>query len=127
VDTRTKIITPEDACALARGGQHTVVVTGHFDVLLAADVRELGRVRNSLPDAIVLVALSTPPRPVLDARARAEMVAALAMIDYVVNLDDGQIESLVAAFPRERVFRLETAHEQRMRELIQHVRKRHVQ
>jgi bifunctional ADP-heptose synthase (sugar kinase/adenylyltransferase) len=124
VDTRTKIITPEEACALARGPQNAALATGHFDVLLAAHVRELGRVRDSLPDAVLLVALGTPDEPLLDARARAEMVAALAMVDYVVSLEDRQMESLLAAFSAERIVRLEAAHQQRMRELIQHVHRR---
>jgi bifunctional ADP-heptose synthase (sugar kinase/adenylyltransferase) len=124
VDTRTKIITPEEACALARGPGKAALATGYFDVLLAAHVRELQRVRDSLPDAVLLVALGTPGQPLLDARARAEMVAALAMVDYVVSLEDRQMESLLAAFPAERIVRLEAAHEQRMRELIQHVHRR---
>ncbi|MGA2590889.1 MAG: hypothetical protein ABSH32_13300 [Bryobacteraceae bacterium] len=124
MDTRTKIITPEDAAALAHGDRPAVLVTGHFDVLLAAHVRELARVRDGLPDAVLLVALAIPEEPVLDARARAEMVAALAMIDYVVSLEDRQMRSLLAAFPAEHVVRLEAAHEQRRRELIQHVHRR---
>jgi len=124
VDTRAKIITPEDAAALAHGGRPAVLVTGHFDVLLAAHVRELSRVRAGLPGAVLLVALTTPEEPVLDARARAEMVAALAMIDYVVSLEDQQMRSLLAAFPAGHIVRLEATHEQRRRELIQHVHRR---
>lgn len=127
MDTRSKIITPEDACALARGGKAATLVTGPFDVLLAAHVRELRRARDSMPDGILLVAVGTPDQPVLSARARAEMVAALAMVDYVVSLESQQMESLVAAFPPERIVRLEAAHEQRMRELIQHVQRRQSQ
>jgi len=123
VDTRTKIITPEDAAALAHGDRPAVLVTGHFDVLLAAHVRELVRVRGGLPDGVLLVALTMPEQPVLDARARAEMVAALEVVDYVVSLDDQQMEALLAAFPAGTV-RLEADHEQRRRELIQHVQRR---
>ena len=127
MDTRTKIITPEQACALARGGRLAALVTGYFDVLLAAHVRELGRLRESRPDVVLLVAIAQPARPLLDCRARAEMVAALTAVDYVVSLEHQQLESVVAAFPPERVVRLEAAHEQRMHELIQHVRQRHSQ
>jgi bifunctional ADP-heptose synthase (sugar kinase/adenylyltransferase) len=124
VDTRTKIITPEAAWALARGSRPAVLVTGHFDVLLAAHVRELAGVRESLPDGALLVALATPPQPLLEARARAEMVAALAVVDYVVSLDDQQMQSILAAFPVERIVRLEAAHQQRSRELMEHVHRR---
>ena len=87
VDTRSKIITAEADRALARSGRPTALVSGHFDVLLAAHVGELARVRASLPDALLLVALTEPEHPVPDARARAGMVAALAMVDYVVSLE----------------------------------------
>ena len=127
MDTRTKIITPEEACALARGSTPVALATGHFDVLLAAHVRELERMLDSLPDAVLLVALGTPEQALLDARARAELVAALAIVDYVVSLEDRQMESLLAAFPAERTVRLEAAHERRMRELIQHVHRRQSQ
>jgi bifunctional ADP-heptose synthase (sugar kinase/adenylyltransferase) len=127
VDTRTKIIKLEEACALARGSQNAVLATGYFDVLLAAHAREFDRVRESLPDAVIFVALGTPEQPLLDVRARAEMVAALAMVDYVVSLEDRQMDSLLAAFRAEHIVRLEAAHEQRMRELIQHVHRRQSQ
>jgi bifunctional ADP-heptose synthase (sugar kinase/adenylyltransferase) len=127
VDTRTKIIKLEEACALARDSQNAVLATGYFDVLLAAHAREFDRVRESLPDAVIFVALGTPEQPLLDVRARAEMVAALAMVDYVVSLEDRQMDSLLAAFRAEHIVRLEAAHEQRMRELIQHVHRRQSQ
>jgi bifunctional ADP-heptose synthase (sugar kinase/adenylyltransferase) len=127
VDTRTKIIKLEEACALARDSQNAVLATGYFDVLLAAHAREFYRVREGLPDAVIFVALGTPEQPLLDVRARAEMVAALAMVDYVVSLEDRQMDSLLAAFRAEHIVRLEAAHEQRMRELIQHVHRRQSQ
>jgi bifunctional ADP-heptose synthase (sugar kinase/adenylyltransferase) len=127
VDTRSKIVTLEEAIVQAFCGRPVMVVTGYFDVLLAAHVRELTSVRDRDPGAILLVVLTTPEQPVLEARARAEMVAALAMVDYVVSLDDAELESLYAAFPGERIVHLEAAHQQRMRELIQHVHRRQVQ
>lgn len=124
MDTRNKIITLDAACALARGDRPAALVTGHFDVLLAADVRDLRAVRDRHPDALLLAAVTTAGEPLLAPRARAEMVAALAVVDYVVSLEDPQIERLLAAFPAERVVRLEAAHQQRMRELMEHVERR---
>jgi len=124
VDTRSKIITVEAAIALAGGGRPTLLVTGPFDVLLAVHLGELACARESLPDAVLLVAITEPPQPLLNTRARAEMVAALAMVDYVVSLEEPHIESLLAAFPPDRIVRLEAAHQQHMRELIEHVRRR---
>jgi len=37
------------------------------------------------------------------------------------------MQSLLAAFPAQHIVRLEAAHEQRMRELIQHVHRRQAQ
>ena len=124
LDTRIKIISAEAARTLARSGRAVVLVTGHFDVLLAAHVRELAREREKSPEALLVVAPTLPAQPVLDARARIEMVAALGMVDYVVSLEEAQIESLLAAFAAGRIVRLEAAHQQRLRELIQHVQRR---
>jgi bifunctional ADP-heptose synthase (sugar kinase/adenylyltransferase) len=124
VDTRAKIISVEAAIALAGGGRSMVLVTGPFDVLRAVHLERLALAHASLPGTLLLVAITAPPHPVLDSRARAEMVAALAMVDYVVCLEEPHIESLLVAFPADRIVRLEAAHEQHMRELIEYVRRR---
>lgn len=124
MDTRTKIITPEAALELARGARPVALITGYFDVLLAAHVRALAGVRERLPEAILLVAVASPEQPLLEVRARAEMVAALGVVDYVVSLDEGQIDRLLAQLPAACVVRLEAAHQQSMRELIEHVQRR---
>jgi bifunctional ADP-heptose synthase (sugar kinase/adenylyltransferase) len=127
VDTRNKIISYEKACALAADLGEPLLVLGYFDVLLAAHARELAQLRDRRRGGPLLVAVLSPDGAVLDARARSEMVAALAMVDYVVNLDGQQAAQLAAALPPERIVHLEAAHEQRMRELIEHVRRRHSQ
>jgi bifunctional ADP-heptose synthase (sugar kinase/adenylyltransferase) len=123
VDTRDKIITAEAACEMARGGE-AILVTGYFDVLLAAHLGDLQRVREARPQGVLITAVAAPPEPVLDARARAEMVAALAVVDYVVSWEGEPAESLLAAFSPDRIVRLEAVHQQRMGELIQHVHRR---
>jgi hypothetical protein len=57
-------------------------VIGHFDPLLAAHARRLQEL--AVPGTILVVAVSDPPDPLLPAGARAELVAALAAVDYVV-------------------------------------------
>jgi len=52
------------------------------------------------------------------------MIAALDMLDYVVSLQKSQVGDLPAAFPAERIVRLEAAHQRHMRELMEHVRRR---
>lgn len=110
--------------ALAGGSRPTVLVTGPFDVLRAVHLGELAGARQSLPDALLLVAITEPRQPLLRTRARAEMVAAIAMVDYVVSAGEAHIESLLAAFPADRTMRLEAAHQQHMHELIEHVHRR---
>ncbi len=65
-------------------------VAGNFDPLLAEHVRLLGR--YAAPDRCLVVEITNPPRPLLTQRARAELVAALGMVDYVV-LKSGEAAS----------------------------------
>ena len=124
MDTRSKIISPAGALALGAGSQPVALVTGHFDVLQAADAGDLCRARQRFPEAILLVAVLPPPQPLHEPSACAGMVAALAVVDYVVSLSCEQISAFVAAFPAGRVIRLEAAQQQRMRALTEHVKRR---
>ena len=89
LDTRTKIITAEDA-PKRLGGNPAQWVSGHFDPLLAEHVRRLRE--YSTPDRALVVEVTNLARPMLAQRARAELVAALRMVDYVV-LQDGEPEA----------------------------------
>jgi len=62
-------------------------VTGYFDPLLAEHVRRLAQ--NTAPGQLLVVEIANPESPLLPQRARAELVAALSMVDYVV-LGNGQ-------------------------------------
>lgn len=66
-------------------GQTAQWVAGHFDPLLAEHVRWLGQCAK--PDEPLVVEITNPARPLLAQRARAELVAALGMVDYVVLKD----------------------------------------
>ena len=62
-------------------------VSGYFDPLLAEHVR---RLRECVTDGqLLVVEVADPEKPLLPQRARAELVAALAMVNYVV-LGNGQ-------------------------------------
>ncbi len=128
MDTRKKILTTEGAVALARDlraqNKPLQVVTGYFDVLVAGHVRALRDVRSATSARPLLVVITPPAQPVLSARARAEMVAALGMVDYVVTAEPGQRESLLAALEAEDVVAFEAADERRARQLIEHVHRR---
>jgi hypothetical protein len=111
MDTRGKIV------AVGEVPPGCTVVTGYFDVLLAADTRDLAGL--AAPVAAVVLPLEGE---LLPQRARAELAAALRIIDYVVIAADAAVvEQLRAA----RVVRLEAVQVQRARELKEHVRKRH--
>jgi bifunctional ADP-heptose synthase (sugar kinase/adenylyltransferase) len=80
VDTRTKIIERERAPAGA------VWFAGHFDPLLAEHARMLHDLKS--PGQLLVVEITNPARPLLAQQARAELVAGLADVDYVVLGDD---------------------------------------
>jgi glycerol-3-phosphate cytidylyltransferase-like family protein len=85
LDTRSKIIPFQEARELLRD-KPARWVWGHFDPLLAEHVR---RLRKSNPEGgLLVVEVTNPPRPILPQQARAELVAALRVVDYVV-LGDG--------------------------------------
>ncbi len=81
MDTRSKILTADALARLAAGPGGARVATGHFDPLLASHARRLAAARDGVRPLIVLI--TDPADPVLDARARAELVAALESVDGV--------------------------------------------
>jgi bifunctional ADP-heptose synthase (sugar kinase/adenylyltransferase) len=81
LDTRSKIVPPEQA-RQQLGDKSACWVTGHFDPLLAEHVRRLSE--HVARGRLLVVEITNPARPLLPQRARAELVAALSMVDYVV-------------------------------------------
>ncbi len=93
----------EDFCATLRAaGQRIVFTNGCFDILHAGHVRYLMQAR-SLGDCLVLGLntdasvrrLKGETRPVNRELDRAEVVGALAAVDYVVLFDEPTAEALV--------------------------------
>ncbi len=117
VDTRSKILTLAAALELR---PPVAIVSGYFDVLRAEDARELGRVRHH-PLLVVVLPLANE---ILSQRARAELVAALRVVDYVVTADHGDVERLVGGLRPVEFVRLEAAHARRASELMEHVHRR---
>lgn len=86
MDTRSKIISADDARKRLEG-QSAEWISGHFDPLLADHVRLIrGRAK---PGRLLVVEVTNPSRPLLPQRARAELVAALQKVDYVVMSSGG--------------------------------------
>jgi bifunctional ADP-heptose synthase (sugar kinase/adenylyltransferase) len=127
MDTRAKIIDCDRAAALAAElrarGSAMKLVTGYFDVLLAAHVQRLREIAHKPGTLFVLVL--DPREPVLGARARAELVAALGMVDYVVPAGERAAQALLGQFTAGEVVREESADLLRARSLSEHVQRRH--
>ncbi len=102
--------------------QRLKVVTGYFDPLLADHARRLQRLRG--PEDTLLVVVRDPERPLLPARARAELVAALRAVDFVVPAA-GELSELLSSLQPDEVIHEEAADEARRQELIRHVQERH--
>jgi bifunctional ADP-heptose synthase (sugar kinase/adenylyltransferase) len=81
LDTRTKII-PLHEIQERLNNQAARWVSGYFDPLIAEHVSRLAQARE--PGRLLVVEVTNPPQPLLAQRARAELVAALSMVDYVV-------------------------------------------
>ncbi len=83
-------------------GQRIAMTNGCFDVLHPGHVASLQEARRHGDLLVVglnsdrgVAELKGPGRPVIDQQGRAEMLAALACVDYVVMFDDASVEGLV--------------------------------
>jgi hypothetical protein len=85
LDTRTKIIGGAQAARIAQSG--ATIVRGYFDPMVASHAERLAALKR--PGEPLLILIATPPDPILSARARAELVAGLAVVDYVCDAPDG--------------------------------------
>jgi D-beta-D-heptose 7-phosphate kinase/D-beta-D-heptose 1-phosphate adenosyltransferase len=89
---------------LRHAGRTVVFTNGCFDLLHPGHVRYLAQAR-ALGDALIVAlnsdrsvrALKGAGRPILNARERAEVIAALATVDYVTVFDEETPRELIAA------------------------------
>ncbi len=106
MNTRSKILSRTDLqTRLAQhrqNGQQIVLANGCFDILHAGHVRYLEGARREGDVLVVAInsdasvrGLKGPGRPILRAQARAELVAALAAVDYVVIFDEPDVRALL--------------------------------
>jgi rfaE bifunctional protein nucleotidyltransferase chain/domain len=87
---------------LRTAGKRLVFTNGVFDLLHVGHVRYLAQAR-ALGDALVVAInsdrsvreLKGPERPVFDQDERAEILAALRVVDYVVVFDDNSPRSTI--------------------------------
>ena len=106
MDTRTKILSREELKRRLdehrRGGRRIVLANGCFDVLHVGHIRYLEGARREGDVLVVAVnsdssehELKGPGRPALPQQARAELVAAIAAVDYVTIFDELTVEPLL--------------------------------
>ena len=98
------------------------MIVGHFDPVLAGHARRMSSLADGSGALMAIVA--DPPRPILTALARAELVAALAAVDYVILPGDAPLEDILAKIEATEVVRAEAADQVLTRELIRHVQRR---
>jgi glycerol-3-phosphate cytidylyltransferase-like family protein len=91
-------------------------VRGTFDPLLAAHAQEL--VSAVKPDSKLVVIVDAGVDPILPVRARAELVAGVRAVDYVIPLEHGE------DFETSSMIDLVATHNARLADLIEHVRRR---
>jgi bifunctional ADP-heptose synthase (sugar kinase/adenylyltransferase) len=125
-DTRSKIITLAQAASLAEGsssqGSPVAAIVTHLDVLQAGHVHKFAQFAAAHPGQLFLI-LTDPGSPLAPLEARAEMAAALRVVDYVVPAPEGAAPVLAAIRPAVTLDD-EGDDRERTRQLIEHVRNR---
>jgi len=98
----SRSVLQEKLSAHKRAGQRIVFANGCFDTLHVGHVRYLEGARREGEILVVGVnadssvcKLKGPGRPILDERARAQLVAALRSVDYVVIFAEPNVEALL--------------------------------
>lgn len=125
-DTRKKIIGIDQARALAaemrRRGTPPAAFVTHLEVLRAGAIQSIEELAASAPGHL-FVLLTDPESPLVPLDARAELAAALRVVDYVVPCAEGAAPALAAINPGFAVHD-EEEDRGRTRQLTEHVRSR---
>ena len=110
MDTRTKIVDATQAASIAQAG--ATVVSGFFDPMVASHAERLAALKPEGKPMLVLIA--TPPDAILPSLARAQLVAGLAVVDYVCDAPGALLPEIT----------LEDEHAKLLTQLIDHVHER---
>ncbi len=120
MNTREKIV---DAAALR--GCAITLVTAYFDPMLDWHAQRLAPIAEGAETLVV--AVLPLEAELMPQRARAELAAALRVIDYVLiapGSDSNAVEDLIRTLAPTQVFRLEAEDLGQRAELMAHVRSR---
>jgi glycerol-3-phosphate cytidylyltransferase-like family protein len=126
VDTRNKILNHDVALRVARQIRNSEgrlrVVTGYFDPVVAAHARRLAELATA--NTTLMAVVVSHPNCLMDDRSRAEMLAALRVVDYVVLPGNLGISELLDRMEPDALCREEEADERRTAELTSRIRER---
>ena len=120
-DTRSKIVSIEQLRGLLQS-QDAIAFVSSMEVPQAGQLRKLEQCAAGHPGKLVVI-LTDPESPLVPMDARAEVTAALRVVDYVVPSPAGAGPALAALQPALTVHDEEEDRE-RTRSLIEHVRSR---
>ena len=123
VDTRTKILTPA-ALASLDPPRPLLLVLGRFDILRVEAVADLAAARQRTAFGSLAVALRPFEGELVPLAARAEMAAALRVVDYVLLAENEDVETLASSLQPLEIIDMEEADADRTRQLIEHVHSR---
>ena len=115
----------EAAAAIGQSGNLTAIV-GHFDPMTAAHARRMSDFCRISGPIVVVVIVTDPPDPILPQRARAELVAALHAVDYVIAAMHNTSAEIIARLQPDEVIQEEEADVRRTQDLIAHVHRQQV-
>jgi hypothetical protein len=118
MDTRNKILTLQQA----RRIDDAIAFVTHLEVLRACHLQKLEAAVAANPGKLVVV-LTDPQAPLAPLQARAELAAALRVVDFVVPAPKGPGPVLEALRPK-AVVNDEEEDRGRTRLLMEHVRSR---
>jgi hypothetical protein len=120
MDTRTKILSAADAAG-PDPARPLLLATGRFDILRVEMARQLTAARARTGARSLAIAILPLAGELAPVAARAEMAAALRVVDYVFFAPEGDLASLVQALQPLEILRLDEADEERKRQLTEHV------
>jgi glycerol-3-phosphate cytidylyltransferase-like family protein len=123
VDTRTKVKTALAGADVMRPAPgEWVVVTGYFDPVLAEHAESLAAIKQ---DRKLCVVVLDSNDALMEARARAEVLAGLAVTDLVLLPPESSVDAWLDRLAGGRIVRHEQQDEQMRAQLIHHVHARH--
>ncbi|MCS7023212.1 MAG: hypothetical protein NZV14_00290 [Bryobacteraceae bacterium] len=124
MDTRTKIVSPEEArrriAMLRARGWRTLAAPAYLDPMLPQHISQMARV---VGEAKLTVVIATPEDAFLPAQARAELAASLSFVDLVV-IGNGDPHHLAQSLGVDQTVSLLELESLRRKNFVEYVKER---